>query len=82
MSPTPQPAEKVTTLDLLARGVKLVFNRRVRAALYGAGIAADGALVAAGELPAWTLAVAGPLLLALLNLSPADVPADPAPGQD
>lgn len=55
------------------RFLKAAFPRRVRAALYGAGYAALVALVASGELPAWVLAPGSPLMLAILNLTPADV---------
>lgn len=58
--------------------LKRLFNRKVRAALYGAGLAAVPALVASGDIPAWAIPIAGPFLLALLNLKPNDLepPAD------
>lgn len=61
------------------RILRTIFTRRVRAALYGAGIAADAALIASGDFPGWTAAVAAPLLLAILNLTPAEVEPDDEP---
>lgn len=59
--------------------IRALFPRPVRASLYAAGVAAVAALVTSGELPAWASPLAGPFLLALLNLSKADVepPAKP-----
>ena len=53
--------------------VKAMFPRPVRASLYTAAIAADVALIAAGQLPEWSAGVVAPLLLALLHLTPKDV---------
>lgn len=63
-------------LKLVRRLARAAFTRKVRASLYAAAIAAVAALVGSGELPPWSVAVAGPLLLALLNLSPDDVDPD------
>lgn len=56
-----------------------IFNRNVRTALYMAGLAAVPGLIASGDLPLWAAPIAGPFLLALLNLSPDDVPEDDEP---
>jgi hypothetical protein len=60
--------------------LRTMFPRSVRASLYAAAVAADAALIADGQLPAWSAAVVAPMLLALLHLTPKDV--DQAPGQD
>lgn len=54
-----------------------ILTRNVRGALYSAGAAAIPGLVASGDLPAWALPFAAPLLLALLKLSPEDVDEEP-----
>lgn len=69
-------------MQTLKKLAKRIFRRPVRAALYGSGIAGVAALVGSGEIPAWAAPIGAPLLLALLNLSPADVDDDPAPNQD
>lgn len=56
--------------------LRAIFNRRVRAGLYLVALALVPSFVAAGDLPAWALPLAGPPLLALLNLSPGDVEDD------
>lgn len=66
-------------MEKIKRLARAVFTRKVRASLYGAGIAGTAALVASGDLPAWASPLAAPFLLALLNLAPADVDEDDEP---
>lgn len=66
-------------MEKAKRILKAIFVRRVRVAIYSGVSAADVALVASGDLPAWTLVAVPSFLLAILNLSPDDVPKDDQP---
>lgn len=57
--------------------IRKLFPRPVRAWLYGIGAASLPALVAADVLPPEALPFVLPILLALLNLTPKDVPPEP-----
>lgn len=62
--------EKVEAVKALLRAV---FPRSVRMYLYGVSVAVTVALVSVEVLPVGAVALVGPPLLALLNLSPKDV---------